>query len=133
MTERTIRHVSFSYRVEAPDPMKPGETIFIEKKVAKGTTVDIPFEDDILRGEKFGAFETPRDESVEEVTSIRDLSDDELVAWIAEDHPKVSEVIDSAEGDPDLARRLLDAEDKATGGDSRKGVIEGLSAVLGSA
>lgn len=135
MAERTIRHVSFSFREEANDPVRPGEKIIIERKVPRGARVDIPFADDIARGEKFGAFESESGdgEQVAEVTSIRDLSDEELIFWIKEDHPKVSEVVDAAEGDTELARRLLDAEDTATGGDSRKGVIEGLTAVVGQA
>jgi hypothetical protein len=66
----------------------------------------------------------------EEVDSVSEMSDDELVAWIKEDKPTAHEVVDAAEGDPDLARRLLDAEDRATGGDSRKSVISGLTAII---
>lgn len=130
MAERTIKHVSFSYRIEVPDPIRPGETIISERKAARGDTVDIPFEDDVLRGEKFGAFETDL-APAEEVESVSALSDDELVAWIREDKPTVKEVVDSAEGDPELARRLLDAEDKAHDGESRRGVLESLTAIVG--
>jgi hypothetical protein len=69
-------------------------------------------------------------EEVEEVSSVSEMSDEELVAWIKEDKPTAHEVVDAAEGDPDLARRLLDAEDEATGGDSRKSVISGLTAII---
>jgi hypothetical protein len=69
-------------------------------------------------------------EEVEEVSSISDMTDEELVAWIKEDKPTAHEVVDAAEGDPELARRLLDAEDTATGGDSRKSVISGLTAII---
>jgi hypothetical protein len=69
-------------------------------------------------------------EEVEEVSSVSEMSDEELVAWIKEDKPTAHEVVDAAEGDPDLARRLLDAEDEASGGDSRKSVISGLTAII---
>lgn len=155
MAERTIRHASFSYRVSGPDPIRQGETIYHERKAMQGETVDIPFEDDLERGERFGAFvteKTPAAESVVESErtqpetepepeedgeveelSVSEMTDEQLVEWISNDHPNVQTVVDAAEGDPENARRLLDAEDAATGGDSRKGVIDGLTAVIGNA
>jgi hypothetical protein len=83
-----------------------------------------------LEAQSPAATDTDTDtEEVEEVSSISDMSDEELVAWIKEDKPTAHEVVDAAEGDPALARRLLDAEDEASGGDSRKSVISGLTAI----
>ena len=151
MALRTIRHAAFSFRVTAPDPVREGQTIVHEKKALQGETVDIPFEDDLQRGEKFGAFVTPdtpaaasvidseretleppeeNTEGEEEELSVSDMTDEELVTWIQEDRPNVQTVDDAAEGDPEQAKRLLDAEDAASGGDSRKGVIDGLTAII---
>jgi hypothetical protein len=115
-----------------PDPVRPGETIYAEKLASRGEIVDIPFEDDIVRGERFGAFEdeSEEEETVVEVGSIAEMSDDELMTWIKEDKPTVRQVVEAAEGDPELAQRLLDAEDAATGGDSRTGVIQGLTHIV---
>ena len=56
---------------------------------------------------------------------------DELVAWIETENPTVSDMLDAADGDPDVARKLLEAE-QATG-DPRKGAVEGLGAVISRA
>lgn len=150
MALRTIRHAAFSYRVTAPDPVRQGQTIVHERKALQGETVDIPFDDDLERGERFGAFVSPstpaaesaieseretlqpsdEDELDEEELSVSEMTDEQLVEWIQGDHPNVQTVIDAAEGDAAQAKRLLDAEDKASGGDSRKGVIDGLTAII---
>lgn len=59
-----------------------------------------------------------------------DMGDDELVAWITEARPVVSVVVDAAGNDPEEAMRLQIAEEAATGGEPRKGVIEGLQAII---
>jgi hypothetical protein len=163
MTEYQIRHVSFAYSVETPDPVRPGETIYVERKAYQGEVVDIELESDIERGLRFDAFvtdETPlpataaaaveevaaaahqemletaaaeaEPEEVEE-SSVEDMSDEELVTWIKDSHPNINTVVDAAEGDADNARRLLEAEDKATGGDSRQGVVKGLTHIIDQA
>jgi hypothetical protein len=133
--------------VEIEDRFHPGKMYWIERTAKQGETVDIPREEDIQRGELYHAFvteedvaaaeaaeaeveETEVDTETEEVDSVSEMSDDELVTWIKEDKPTAHEVVEAAEGDPDLARRLLDAEDEASGGDSRKTVISGLTAII---
>jgi hypothetical protein len=130
--------------VELEDRFHPGKMYWIERTAKQGDTVDIPREEDIARGEELHAFvteedaaaaqheaeETDTDTEPEEVDSVSVMTDEELVAWIKEDKPTAHEVVDAAEGDPDLARRLLDAEDEASGGDSRKSVVSGLTAII---
>jgi hypothetical protein len=88
-------------------------------------------ESEEMRQSQLEAQAKPTDtEEVEEVSSVSEMSDEELIDWIKKDKPNAHEVVDAAEGDPDLARRLLDAEDAATGGDSRKSVVSGLTAVI---
>ena len=157
MAERTIRHLGFWYMVELEDRFHPGETYWVEKTAAQGETIDIPRDEDIERGEELHAFLTEEDVAeqeaaleaeqeaiveaqqaqlivpstqVEEVDSVSQMSDDELVAWIREEKPNANEVVAAAEGDPEQARRLLDAEDTATDGDSRKSVVHGLTAII---
>lgn len=60
-------------------------------------------------------------------------TDDDLAAWIAEASPTVDEVVAAAGEDADLADRLLAAEKVAKSGKPRKGVEDGLRAVIDAA
>ena len=54
----------------------------------------------------------------------------ELADWIREDRPTIDEVVELAEGNPEFAQKLLDAENQATDNDPRKGVQAGLTAII---
>jgi hypothetical protein len=69
-------------------------------------------------------------EAEEEVMDVRTASVDDLARWIETERPTVQEVVDATGGEPDLARKLLEAESQATDQDPRKGVLDGLSAVI---
>lgn len=71
-------------------------------------------------------------EEDEELLDINDATVEELVDWLQNNDPKptVNDVVQASGGDPRLARKLLEAESQATNGDPRKGVLEGLSAVI---
>jgi hypothetical protein len=56
----------------------------------------------------------------------------ELSAWISEESPNGSDTVALAEGDPELAAKVLEAERAATGGDPRKGVERKLTALAGT-
>ena len=67
----------------------------------------------------------------EQLLDINAASVEELADWISTDpKPTVQEVVDASGGNADLARKLLEAESKATDGDPRKGVLNGLTAVI---
>jgi hypothetical protein len=76
------------------------------------------------------------DETGQEVTEEEELLDvgtasvDDLADWIRTERPTVNDVVGASGGDPDVAKKLLEAESKATDGEARKGVLEGLSAVI---
>lgn len=76
------------------------------------------------------------DETGEEVTEDEELLDvstasvDDLADWISAERPTVNDVVQASGGDPEVAKKLLEAESKATNGEARKGVLEGLSAVI---
>mgnify|MGYP007067737297 FL=1 len=54
----------------------------------------------------------------------------ELVLWLRDAEPNVNDTIEASEGDPERARMLLKAENIVTGNDPRKGVVQGLTAVI---
>ena len=76
------------------------------------------------------------EEIVEEDVELLDVSTasvDDLVDWIRTERPTVQDVVDASGGDGDVARKLLEAEGIASDGEPRKGVLEGLTAVISRA
>jgi hypothetical protein len=70
------------------------------------------------------------EESQQDVASA---SKEDLVAWLMTEGPNVQETVNASEGDPGLAKRLLEAEAEAAQQEDReprKGVVDGLSAVV---
>lgn len=69
----------------------------------------------------------------EELIDVGSASVDELADWIRQvppNKPTVQDVVNASGGDPDIAKKLLEAESKAHDGEPRKGVLEGLTAVV---
>ena len=67
----------------------------------------------------------------EELLDVEEASVEQLTEWIDTEKPTVQDVVNASEGEPDFARKLLEAESKAHEGEPRKGVFEGLSTVIG--
>lgn len=66
----------------------------------------------------------------EEILDVSTASVDDLARWIEQEKPNIQDVVNASGGDPDIARKLLEAEAQATDQDPRKGVVEGLTAVI---
>lgn len=160
MAERTVLIAGFAYTEERPllfdaegritsdeeigTPVtdEHGEPVILKiRHLAKyGETVD--FSDaDIARGEEIGAFDPPPIEIPNVVTpqgaGDEPKGDGEPPApaedpegWLREARPSVKDVLEAAGTDKELAQRLLDAEDAVTDGKPRKGVVEGLTALV---
>jgi hypothetical protein len=101
-----------------------------EREARKGQTVELSAED-AERGDADGAFVTAEAAVVGEATIGAASTDEELIEFAK--GAKVGEVVEAAGGDAEFAKRLLEAENGATGNDPRKGVAEGLAAVVGEA
>lgn len=102
-----------------------GQLIMLRPKqyeglIASGAVADVQYDPD----------------SEEELTEDEELLDigtatvDDLVLWIQQERPTVNDVVQASGGDPQIAQRLLEAESKAQEGEPRKGVLEGLTAVI---
>lgn len=148
MAEVQIKHAQFQYWVEvdAVDP-ESGET---KKRLApriarRDEIVDIPRNEDVERGEQMGAFYTEEDfdQAEEEESSSDEEAEpsrvpssegeyDKLVAWIRDERPNATTVVQAAGGDPEKARMLIEAENEASGGDPRKTVIDPLTKIAQS-
>jgi hypothetical protein len=132
MPEVRIKHRAFTYYREVEDPVDPNNTTKVSAIATRGQSVEVS-DADFKRGSLSGAFV---DESGEDAgsdlsaTKAVDLSDDELDELLEEQSPNVKETIALANGDPESAQRVLDAEERVTGGEPRQGVEDGLTKII---
>jgi hypothetical protein len=149
MTIVKIEHAQFLYYEESgstTDPETGEEVPLLAARFARyGQTVDIPRDEDYQRGEKFGAFADPSEaeaEAVEEELSDDDdsgedddevdiESHDELVAWIRDEKPTAKAVVRAAGNNPEHAKKLMVAENEASGSQPRKSVMDPLRKIAG--
>lgn len=102
----------------------------------KGERVDL-LDEDYIRLKNGGAVldEDEADaailEAEQELLDVRTASVEDLSRWIETEHPTVNDVVQASGGEGDLAQKLLEAETMATEGEPRKGVLDGLSTVIG--
>jgi hypothetical protein len=147
MAQVTIKHAQFLYYTEREytDPSTGEKKTRLSRHIAlRNQSVDIPRDEDIERGEAVGAFMTTADEPAEvaeeEATSEPPLdsseldfsNQDELVAYLKDNKPTVVATVALADNDPDKAEALMDAEEIASGGQPRAGVMNGLQKILDS-
>jgi hypothetical protein len=151
MAERevVIKHGVFWYYASEMQVINGEEKdTLIQKMAFNGETVTLTRDSDIERGERYGAFYS--DEEMERLglnrasadteggaISLADRDDQELVDWLmstgefdGNKKPTADEVIAAAGDDPDLAERLIEAEDTASGGNPRKSVDDGLNKIV---
>src|SRR4051812_23597671 len=64
------------------------------------------------------------------VTDISEAGEYELAEWIQNEKPTINEVLERVGDDKELAHRMLQAENIATGGEPRKGLEEALRLVI---
>lgn len=132
MPERTVKILAHSYKELVTDPA--GKKRMHVRVAHRGETVELS-EEEAARGDELGSFLTG-DEEISDNGKVVDenafdateAGEDELIDWIENQDPTVKETVEAAGGDPDVARRILDAEEEMA--DPRKGVIKGLGAIL---
>lgn len=126
--EVKIKHKAFGYTIRHDDGA-------LQELIAyRGQTVKVN-DADFARGSRHGAFYTKDEQKAEAKGGDGEVPGpeadlDTLVGWIEEAKPTVQQVVDASNGDVIRAKMLLDAENAATGNDPRKGVVEGLTAVI---
>lgn len=133
-----IKHKVFPYYVEQ-DGVRPDNTIGpinVERLARRGDEVEVS-ESDYHRGTRLGSFYTDGELSAqvsaeEDELDVATATVEELSAWIKEDKPTIPVVVEAADNDPELAAKLLEAENHATGNQPRAGLVEALSGVAGS-
>ena len=151
MIERIVKIRGHQYYVEVPNPRNPDQTRIVKIAASRGATIEVS-EDESDRGDRLGAFYTQDEldaiEAREEAAAVSgedpdadpdadgedwDAEDveiageDELIGWIED--ATVPQVLAAAGDSREAAEKLLAAEEAASN-DSRKGVVEGLAAIL---
>jgi hypothetical protein len=135
-----VLYRSWHYYVPGKNPL--GESVLQYKEARRGQILPEDGEElrdeDIKRGLLHGGIEPYNSASAEDIGDGPDeeevLEEDEmvneLVLWLRDAEPNVNDTIEASEGDPERARMLLKAENIVTGNDPRKGVVQGLTAVI---
>jgi len=139
MARKTIHAAQFMYYVPTGETRtyRDGreEEVLSVRHALHGDTVDIPRAEDVAAGEAAGAFVEEEVEQESPVAAPAEptgpdfSSHDALVAWMEATSPTVQDVVDAAGDDPDKAAMLLDAENTASGGQSRRGVVRALTPI----
>lgn len=155
--EKTIKHGVFWYHAPEVGIVNGEEKVLLVERLAfHGDTIQIHRRADLDRGDEHGAFLTDEEAkaraalaqipppvgsedegSEDEAPSLQDRPDDELVDYIMGTgefdgkKPNADQVVAAAGDDPDLAARLLDAEETAQGDKGpRQGVEAGLTKII---
>lgn len=122
---------AFPYYEDGIDPVTDRK-IRTEKIATRGDKVVLN-EPDYRRAVKFGAIRTFGDGEVD-VTSdefdVEDASTADVANWIQTTKPSSEATVDAANGDIDTARKLLEAENLATGGEPRPEVVADLTEII---
>jgi hypothetical protein len=132
--EVTIKIRAFPYYVDIEDPVT-GRQVRQERIAERGDTVklsDVDFE----RAQRFNAIQTDTDEGLAEATgawSVETASVEDVAEYIKNEKPTVDELVEAANEDPATARKILQAEDLATGQQPRKGLTDKLGDLAGDA
>ena len=151
MIERIVKIRGHQYYVEVPNPRDPEKTRIVKRAASRGTTIEVS-EDESDRGDRLGAFYTDaeldalaaREEAAAvsgedpdadpdadgedwDAEDVEIAGEDELIGWIED--ATVPQVLAAAGDSREAAEKLLAAEEAASN-DSRKGVVEGLAAIL---
>jgi hypothetical protein len=155
---RVVKHGVFWYHAPEVGIVNGEEKVLLVEKLAfHGQAVEINRQADLDRGELHGAFFTEEEgerilarqsgadipepvggrDGEDEPREVSELDEDELVDWLmgtgefdGRKKPNADEVVAAAGDDPELAGRLLDAEERAQGGQPRQGVEQGLNKVI---
>lgn len=143
---RVVKHLLFPYFVEQESDVQPGVTVWAERIAHRGETVKVSEmrESDLKKGERLGSFfnddELKALERVLESGGNPDAASSDFAASESSPHEiaehitanslNVDDTVALSDGDPETAQRVLEAEELASGGDPRKGVVAGLEAVI---
>jgi hypothetical protein len=154
MPEVVIKHKAFRHYEEVPSVQDPDATVLRARVARRGDTVDVR-DVDFRRGEAHDAFFTEEELAAQqapveqegadkpvdpsgsggppeppEAFDASDKSVNDLIEWLEEAKPNAPQTISAAGDDPEVAERLLEAEESVTGRQARSTVVEGLERII---
>jgi hypothetical protein len=137
----TIGIRAFPYYEDVTDPLT-GQDVRKENIAYKGQTVEVS-DEDYERGQRFKAFTDGVDTGSSSGDSagaaspvLSEASVPELSNWLLGKYddqtskPTVDDVLAAVDDDAALAGRMIEAEEHASGGQSRSSLVEGLQKVV---
>lgn len=136
LVQKRVKILAVTWDTLEPSYLKQGEFVQKEHRATRGDVIDIP-ESAAVRLSKpdisafFDTIDPPTYENTEGDLQFSQMSEADLINWHRMNSPSAADVIDAAAGDPDVARRLVEAESIATGGDPREEVVLGLAEIIG--
>lgn len=160
--EREVRHGLFWFYVPKNTVHNGVEQVILTQSIAyHGDVVQLYLDSDVERADQFDCCYSeevtaerqkrkaatapppspePEGDAEEIDVELADLPHEDLVDWLmstgmfdGQKKPTVQEVLDGAGDNPDLAKRILTAEQEASGGEPRQGVVTGLNDVVAKA
>jgi hypothetical protein len=145
---RVVKVKLINYFVEEASRTEPDKQILVNRTAVRGDQVDVDDLSDaeLTKLEDLGAFFS--DEEFEALTSSatveggveasptteinNEMTADEVAVVITDNNLNSDQTIALAQGDPELAELVGEAEDIASGGDPRKTVVAGLDRIIGA-
>lgn len=127
--EVKIKIRAFPYYEDVKDPVS-GETRPQERIARRGDVVELS-DEDYARAKKFDAFVDPDAEiPAPDDQPPPDDSVEGLAKWLQDEKPSVDDVLERADGDPQLAEKLIEAENLASGQQPRTTLVDGLQKII---
>lgn len=136
LVEKRVKVLSCTWSTLEPSHLKKGDFLQKEHRATRGDVVKVPVS--VARRYSqpdidafFETVDPPESASATGELPFSQMTESDLINWHRANSPSVKQVIDAAEGDPAVARLLVEAEHVATAGDPREEVIHGLSEIIG--
>lgn len=127
--EVKIKIRAFPYYEDVDNPLT-GDTQPVERIARRGDVIELS-DKDYERAKRFDAIVNPDDELPEPGEQPPpDDSVEGLAQWLSDEKPSVQEVLDRADGDPQLAEKLIEAENLASGQQPRTTLVDGLQKIV---
>jgi hypothetical protein len=141
--EVTVTIRAFPYYTDTTD-LVTGRPVRQENIARRGDTLKLN-DVDYARFQKFSAGVDGGPENVSRATetvpstgkfdpnsqTLSEATVPDIAEWIKDEHPTVDEVVEEVNNDPDSARKVLEAENLATGQQPRSTLVERLEDIAG--
>lgn len=137
LVKKKVKILSIFWNTLEEDPLDSNRSIEKEHRAQRGEDVLVPksiaerySEPDIdafFAGEGSGKGKKKDEETPLEFAQMTEA---DIINWHRSTNPSPDEVLEATDGDPEIARKMIEAETKATDGDPREPLIRALGEVV---